>query len=185
MRARWTRRDMLRTAMIGALGALSVPLSAACNAARAASDGGTTIGSVATVGSTATTSPPTPTPVRVPKTGLGPDGVYRVLMTEARRFDPPSVAVLVGSVVEWVNVSAHPHTATGDPAKAKDQKSVFLPERADPWDTGDIMPARSYARVFDVPGFYIYFCKHDEGDGMIGRLIVSPSTARSPKGATT
>jgi plastocyanin len=166
-------------------GRVTVPLSAACNAARAASHGGPTIRSGATVGTTATTAPPTPTPVRVPKSGVGPDGAYRVLMTEARRFDPPSVAVSVGSVVEWVNVSASPHTATGDPSKAKDQDSVFLPKGADPWDSGDVMPARSYARVFDVPGFYRYFCTHYESDGMVGRVIVSPSTARSPEGATT
>jgi plastocyanin len=163
---------MLRAATIGALSALSAPLFAACNAARAASDGGTTVQS----GATATTAPPTPTPVRVPKTGVGTDGAVRILMTEMHRFEPPSVAIAQGSTVEWVNVSASPHTATGDPSKAKDQNSVFLPSGAGPWDSGDVMPARSYARVFDVPGFYTYFCMHHERDGMVGRVIVSPST---------
>jgi plastocyanin len=174
MRERWTRRSFLRLAAIGALGTVTGPPSAACDAVRAASDNGTTDSAGAAASGAATPAPPTPTPVRVPKTGLGPDGVYRVLMTEARRFDPPSVAVLVGSVVEWVNVSARPHTATDDPSKAKDLNSVFLPEGADPWDSGDIMPTRSYARVFDVSGHYVYFCRHHESEGMVGRVIVSP-----------
>jgi plastocyanin len=109
----------------------------------------------------------------------------RILMTEMRRFEPPSVAIAQGSAVEWVNVSASPHTATGDPSKAKDQNSVSLPAGADPWDSGDVMPARSYAHVFDVPGFYVYVCTHHESEGMVGRVIVSPSTARSPGGATS
>ena len=41
-----------------------------------------------------------------------------------------------------------------------------------PCDTGEIMPTRSYARVFDVPGFYV--CVHHEHAGMVGRLVVSP-----------
>jgi plastocyanin len=40
--------------------------------------------------------------------------------------------------------------------------------------TGDILPTHSYARVFDVPGLYIYFCVHHEREGMVGRVAVSP-----------
>ena len=95
-------------------------------------------------------------------------------MTEGHRFDPPTVAIALGTTVEWVNAGASPHTATGDPSRAENKDEAFLPDGASPWDTGDILPTRSYARVFDVPGLYVYFCAHHEREGMVGRIAVSP-----------
>src|SRR5262249_25363486 len=108
------------------------------------------------------------------KAGPVPTGAVRIFMTEAHRYEPPSVAIPRGTTVEWMNAGASPHTATGDPSRAANKEDVFLPDGAGPWDTGDIMPTQSYALVFDVPGFYVYFCVHHEGVGMVGRLVVSP-----------
>ncbi|HEY0267292.1 MAG TPA: cupredoxin family copper-binding protein [Rhizomicrobium sp.] len=60
-------------------------------------------------------------------------------------FSPATVTVPVGTRVVWTNRDDIPHTVVDADAPRR--------VRSPPLDTGD-----SYARVFDTPGTYHYFC---------------------------
>jgi plastocyanin len=60
-------------------------------------------------------------------------------------FSPAKLDVAAGDRVTWVNNDDIPHTVTD----AADPRTT----RSPPLDTGE-----TYARVFDKPGTYHYFC---------------------------
>jgi plastocyanin len=60
-------------------------------------------------------------------------------------FTPAKLEVAAGTRVVWTNNDDIPHTVTD----AMDPKTTKSP----PLDTGE-----SYARMFDKPGTYAYFC---------------------------
>ena len=72
-------------------------------------------------------------------------------------FTPAEIDIKAGTRVVWLNRDDIPHTVT-DAAEPKTTRSP-------PLDTGD-----SYARVFDKPGTYSYFCSlHPH---MMGTVVV-------------
>jgi plastocyanin len=100
-------------------------------------------------------------------------GPVIVEMTEEMTFDPPSLTVPVGTMVQWVNVSASMgHSATADPDRAFDSAIVVLPLGAESFDSGLLPPGATFEHTFDVPGRYVYFCIPHEDEGMIGEIIV-------------
>jgi plastocyanin len=101
-----------------------------------------------------------------------PDAVVR--MTNTLRFEPDTVRVSPGGTVEWRNTSLLVHTVTGDPAKATLEGSAWLPEGAEPFDSGNLEPEAAFRHTFTVPGSYGYFCIPHEGAKMKGVVIVTP-----------
>jgi plastocyanin len=70
-------------------------------------------------------------------------------------FRPPTLTVLPGTTVRWVNSGRHTHTVTSDDGR---------------WDSGDIPPGGSYTATFQQPGTYPYHCRHHKG--MQGTVVV-------------
>ncbi len=96
-----------------------------------------------------------------------------VQMTSLNRFDPAAIQILKGTVVVWQNTGTTPHTVTDDPSEAQNPADAKLPSGATSWESGDIYPGEDWMRRFDVPGVYVYFCRHDEADGMVGTITVT------------
>lgn len=94
-------------------------------------------------------------------------------MTVYKRYDPSTVTIRRGAQITWKNSSQRTHTATCDPAKAQDRGHVVLPQGASPWDSGDVYPGETWARIFDTPGRYLYFCRYHETEGMLGMITVT------------
>jgi uncharacterized repeat protein (TIGR01451 family) len=67
-------------------------------------------------------------------------------------FEPASVEVLPGSVIEWVNADLTDHTATRllEGAAAADADAI------DEWDSGALAPGASYKTRAGNPGTYVY-----------------------------
>jgi plastocyanin len=95
-----------------------------------------------------------------------------VKMTNQLRYEPAKVTIQSGETLEWQNISDLIHTVTADPSLAVNEKDVHLPEGAQPFNSGEIMPGRTYTHTFTVPGDYRYFCIPHELNGMIGEVIV-------------
>ena len=70
-------------------------------------------------------------------------------------FSPPELTVATGTRITWTNNDDIPHTVV-DAGNPKETKSP-------PLDSGD-----SFARIFDKPGTYHYFCSlHPHMQGTI------------------
>ena len=91
-------------------------------------------------------------------------------------FSPATLSIRVGQTVEWQNTSLITHTVTAAPDLAKKPEDVALPTGAEPFNSGDIAAGQVYLRRFTAPGTYRYFCRHHEGLGMIGTIIVLPTS---------
>jgi plastocyanin len=82
--------------------------------------------------------------------------VHRVSITNRLTYEPPTIVVNVGDVVEWTNKDIYLHSVT-----AADHKS---------FDSGNIYPKRSWRYKAVKKGTYDYFCTpHPD---MKGKLIV-------------
>jgi plastocyanin len=120
----------------------------------------------------------TPAPMASPAAlAAGPSAdAVTVQMTDQLRFEPEDVAIAVGQTVTWVNASAIPHTATGDPVKNPIAQAhpeyAQLPAEAEPWDSGLLQPEESFTYTFSVPGTYAYFCIPHVLSGMVGTVTV-------------
>lgn len=93
-------------------------------------------------------------------------------MTGDLKFVPREVTVSVGDTVKWRNVSGVVHTVTADPQKAANADNVRLPQGAETFDSGTILPGNNYSYTFTVPGRYKYVCLPHEAAGMIGEVVV-------------
>ena len=96
-----------------------------------------------------------------------------VEMTTYKQYDPSVVTIRRGAQVIWKNTSQRTHTATCDPARAQNAGHVVLPQGVAPWDSGAVYPGQTWARTFDTPGRYLYFCRYHETEGMIGMITVT------------
>ena len=87
-------------------------------------------------------------------------------------FAPVGLWVAPGTRVRWINDDAgNAHTATAyHPASGERQRRI--PEGAEPWDSGYLLPGESYAVSLVMPGVYDYFCLPHEHAGMVGRIVV-------------
>lgn len=105
-----------------------------------------------------------------------PEAAATVRMTDRLRFDPPEVTIGLGRTVTWVNASAIPHTATGDPAQnpldATRPELVRLPEGAEPWGSELLRQGDTFSHTFTVPGRYEYICIPHVLSEMRGVIVV-------------
>lgn len=104
----------------------------------------------------------------------GPEVAAAVQMTNNFTFEPPTVTVRAGELVEWRNKSVFGHTVTGDPARAARPERVSLPAGAQAFHSGPIPAGEIYRMRFTVPGTYRYVCLPHEGQGMAGTVVVTP-----------
>jgi len=74
-----------------------------------------------------------------------------------QRFEPQTLEIKAGTIVEWVNMGTKVHTVT---AENKD------------WDSGSLSPGEKYAKEFDQKGTYKYYCVPHRDIGMIGTIVV-------------
>jgi plastocyanin len=79
-------------------------------------------------------------------------------MTNTLSFTKDTVRVQVGETVRWKNSSIVVHTVTADPEKATMDKSVRLPEGAEPFHSGNLEAEETFEYTFETPGRYTYFC---------------------------
>jgi len=98
--------------------------------------------------------------------------VHKVGMTDGLKYDPKTIKIKVGDQVVWKNSSVLVHTVTCDPSKTEIDKSVNLPEGAEPFDSGRMDPDVEFKHTFEVPGRYVYFCIPHEAANMVGEVIV-------------
>jgi plastocyanin len=97
-------------------------------------------------------------------------------MTNQLKFDPDLITIPVGTTVRWVNRSAMPHTATGDPEQnpvsATNPEYIALPDGAEPWGSELMQPGDTFAHTFMTPGEYRYICIPHVMSGMRGTIQV-------------
>jgi len=95
-------------------------------------------------------------------------------------YQPSSIVIQAGQIVEWKNYGMVSHSVTDDPTKAMKPEDSLLPRSAKPFFSGNVMPGRSYQHTFLIPGRYRYFCLTHEVDKMIGEIIVEPPGGSPP-----
>jgi plastocyanin len=103
-----------------------------------------------------------------------PDAAATVELTSTFSFDPHTVRVKTGDIVEWRNTSSFAHTITDDPQK--NGKLSSLPAGATGFDSGHLAAGEIFRHTFTVPGTYRYYCDPHDGFGMLGVVIVEPRT---------
>jgi plastocyanin len=87
-------------------------------------------------------------------------------------FRPLGLAVAPGTTLRWMNRDGgNSHTATvyhpdlfGRPRR--------IPEGAQPWDSGFLLPDESFEVTLEQLGVYDYYCQPHEMAGMVGRIVV-------------
>jgi len=97
---------------------------------------------------------------------------YTVIIDRSRTFQPASLVIYAGSMVAWHNRSAHVHTVTADPSKARRPERVLLPDEAEPFDSGDLHAGQRWVYTFDIPGTYTYFSRYHESEESLGIITV-------------
>lgn len=76
-------------------------------------------------------------------------------------FDGRNITVKAGTIVNWTNTGAAPHTVTSD-------DGVF--------DSGNLDPDQVFTFTFDDTGTFPYFCRYHGaigGGGMSGKITVT------------
>lgn len=90
-------------------------------------------------------------------------------------FDPLGLLVRPGTAVRWVLVDGVHTTTAYHPANGDLPRRI--PEGARPWDSGYLVePGATYEVTLDVPGVYDFFCRPHEAAGMVGRIVVDPTS---------
>lgn len=105
------------------------------------------------------------------------DDRYVVEITTRARYEPSGLTVPVGTTVVWRNMDEIPHTATTDPNLLPDPTRTSIPDGAEVWDSGEIMPGDRWTYTFTVPGTYVYGCQYHQADGMVGTVTVEGEEA--------
>lgn len=91
-------------------------------------------------------------------------------------FRPRGLLIAPGQTVRWVNRdSGNAHTATA--YHPDNKKPLRIPAGARSWDSGYLLPGKSFAARFEVPGVYDYFCLPHEQAGMVARIVVGEMDA--------
>ncbi|MGH7042824.1 MAG: plastocyanin/azurin family copper-binding protein [Acetobacteraceae bacterium] len=111
----------------------------------------------------------------VPRRGAAAAGVVEIRMKSDASgsrvyFDPIGILIAPGQAVRWV-CEANVHTTTAYHPKNGDH-SLRIPETAQPWDSGYLLPGKSFEVTLTAEGVYDYFCKPHEMAGMVGRIVV-------------
>ena len=87
-------------------------------------------------------------------------------------FQPATVKIKVGDMVEWQNAGDSAHHATDDQQMAIKSDDVNRPDGAVAFDSGFLRPGETFTHTFNKPGVYKYVCAVHEGQGMIGEVVV-------------
>jgi len=83
------------------------------------------------------------------------NGTY-VITISGRAFNPNAITILVGTTVTWTNLDQVDHTVTSSTGV---------------WDSGDIMPNKSFSYTFKTEGSYSYYC--GDRPSMTGTVTVT------------
>jgi plastocyanin len=87
-------------------------------------------------------------------------------------YSPVGVHVALGQMIRWINRDpGNSHTATAYHPALFD-RPLRIPEGAEPWDSGYLLPEESFSVTLTVPGVYDYYCLPHEHAGMVGRIVV-------------
>lgn len=87
-------------------------------------------------------------------------------------FDPFGVAVETGTTLKFTNRDkGNSHTVTAY------HPDLFgrvrrIPEQAEPFNSGYLLPGDSFELTLTVPGVYDFYCLPHEQAGMVGRIVV-------------
>jgi plastocyanin len=149
----------LRSIVITAAVGLALVVTACGDSTPTASPSGQTSGASTP---TATATSPTPSARGVGQaSGLG-TAAASVAATADFTFDPSSVSVKTGAVIQWTNMGATPCDVTFEPGSAGGISALTSPtlQHGDTWQI----------KIF-VPGTYAYLSTFHPG--MIGHVIVS------------
>lgn len=96
-------------------------------------------------------------------------------------FDPVGVHVEPGTTLRWTNRDAgNSHTVTAYHPALFD-RPLRIPEGAEPWDSGYLLPDESFAVTLTLEGVYDYYCLPHEHAGMVGRIVVGTPPAGEPE----
>lgn len=86
-------------------------------------------------------------------------------------FRPQGLLIQAGQAIRWENREvANVHTVTA--YHPDNGKPLRIPDDAQSWNSGYLMPGESFTRVFHIPGVYDYYCIPHEHAGMVGRIVV-------------
>lgn len=101
-------------------------------------------------------------------------------------YNPPDLTIRVGQTIEWQNHGKVQHSVSDNPAYALDPHDAYFPSGAKSFDSGPIMPGKSYRHTFTVPGHYGYYCLSHEIDNMVGKItVLGPGDQMEAKAGTT
>lgn len=93
-------------------------------------------------------------------------------------FDPIGLRIEVGQAVRWTNRDAgNSHTATAYHPDIS-ERPLRIPQVAQPWDSGYLLPDEMFSVTLTVPGVYDYYCIPHEMAGMVGRIVVGEPPER-------
>lgn len=96
-------------------------------------------------------------------------------------YDPVGVHVAPGTTLRWTNRDAgNSHTVTAYHPALFD-RPLRIPQGAEPWDSGYLLPDESFALTLTLEGVYDYYCQPHEHAGMVGRIVVGDPPAGEPK----
>ena len=101
-----------------------------------------------------------------------PPAVDETVTMGLTSFNPKTIRIRAGQIVQWRNTSLITHTVTADRSLAADPDHVILPQGAEPFHSGDIKAGQVWQRRFPVAGTYRYVCLPHEKKGMIGTIVV-------------
>jgi plastocyanin len=95
-------------------------------------------------------------------------GKAKIVMPDADRFQPLTIAVRQGTQVTWTNLDSDAHTVLTDPGESVQFKFV--------------VPANGHASyTFDKPGMYPYFCDaHATWNSDVKRVQARPGSSEYP-----
>ncbi len=94
--------------------------------------------------------------------------LHVVDISDEKGFKPATLPIVPGDTVRWKNYGIHPHTVTDDAGAER----ASLPAGAQPFDSGAILPGRTWAYTFTTPGEYRYISTDDQGRSFVGTISV-------------
>ncbi len=93
-------------------------------------------------------------------------------MTNTATYKPAELVVSKGEKITWKNSSEQIQTITVKTRQKDDKQFAFLPEDAEPFNSGAILPGESFSYTFFIPGSYEFVSLPNLDKGMEGRIIV-------------
>lgn len=87
-------------------------------------------------------------------------------------FEPQGLWVKPGQAILFLNQdAANVHSATAfHPSLYGRERRI--PQAAQAWDSGLLLPGEQYELVLTLPGVYDYYCLPHLAHGMVGRIVV-------------